>query len=144
MTGLTECPDCGCRFYPTPQQSKRFVPPSVDEVRAYCEERRNGIDAARFVDHYTANGWVRGKTKVQDWRACVRYWERVNGDKGKDEGNLCPLCRTYRLQGNARVCSTCGAHCRKCGEGTANLKIVKYPNGALSAWCMRCFESAKK
>ncbi|MBP3428562.1 MAG: hypothetical protein J6M47_09920 [Clostridia bacterium] len=55
---------------------KRFVPPTLDEVAAYCTERGNGIDAQQFLDHYEAAGWMRGKTKIKDWRACVRTWER--------------------------------------------------------------------
>ena len=54
----------------------RFKPPTVDDVRAYCTERGNTIDPQRFVDHYTANGWVRGKTPIKDWQAAVRTWER--------------------------------------------------------------------
>ena len=54
----------------------RFTPPTVEEVAAYCEERRNGIDAQEFVDHYAANGWMRGKSQVKDWQACVRTWEK--------------------------------------------------------------------
>lgn len=54
----------------------RFTPPSVEEVRAYCKERKNAIDAERFVDYYTANGWMRGKNKIKDWRACIRTWEK--------------------------------------------------------------------
>ncbi len=64
----------------TPTRS-RFVPPSVEEVQAYCTERRNGVDAQRFVDYYTAAGWTRGKTKIKDWRACVRTWERAESSK---------------------------------------------------------------
>ena len=53
-----------------------FVPPTVDEVRAYCEERNNGIDAEKFVDYYQARGWELSKgRKVKDWKACVRTWE---------------------------------------------------------------------
>lgn len=52
-----------------------FVPPTVDEVRAYCYERNNGIDAQKFVDYYQSKGWVVGKSKMKDWRACVRTWE---------------------------------------------------------------------
>lgn len=59
----------------------RFVPPCVDEVRAYCQERHNHIDAQRFVDYYAAAGWTRGKTKIKDWRACVRTWERAESSK---------------------------------------------------------------
>ena len=59
-----------------PPRAARFIPPSVKEVAEYCLERANGIDAQRFVDFYTANGWTRGKSKIKDWRACVRTWER--------------------------------------------------------------------
>lgn len=56
--------------------TKRFSPPTVEEVRAYCIERRNNVDAERFVDYYTANGWQVGKNKMRDWKAAVRTWER--------------------------------------------------------------------
>lgn len=65
----------------------RFVPPTVDEVRAYCEERKNGLDAEHFVNFYTANGWkqARGKSIV-DWKAAVRTWEkRETAQKGGGE-----------------------------------------------------------
>ena len=56
---------------------KRFTPPTLEEVRAYCEERHNTVDPQRFIDYYTANGWVQSKGKpVKDWKACVRTWER--------------------------------------------------------------------
>ena len=57
-------------------QNKRFVPPSVDEVRAYCKERGNNIDAESFVDYYTSTGWLVGKKPMKDWKASVRTWER--------------------------------------------------------------------
>lgn len=56
--------------------SKRFKPPTVDEVREYCKERRNKVDPERFIDHYTANGWKVGKNPMKDWKAAVRTWER--------------------------------------------------------------------
>lgn len=59
-----------------PARKKRFTPPTVEEVAAYCAERQNGIDAQLFVDHYAASGWMRGKTPIQDWKACVGTWER--------------------------------------------------------------------
>ena len=57
-------------------RSKRFVPPTVDDVRAYCQDRQNGIDPQRFIDHYTRNGWMVGRTKMNDWQAAVRTWEQ--------------------------------------------------------------------
>ena len=56
--------------------SKRFTPPTVDEVRAYCMERQNGIDPQRFVNHYQSNGWMVGRNKMKDWKAAVRTWEQ--------------------------------------------------------------------
>ena len=55
---------------------KVFVPPTVDEVSAYCLERKNGINASDFVDFYTGKGWMIGKNKMVDWKAAVRTWER--------------------------------------------------------------------
>jgi hypothetical protein len=58
---------------------KKFIPPTVDEVRSYCTERRNHVDAELFIDYYTANGWTQGHGKpIRDWRACVRTWEKRN------------------------------------------------------------------
>ena len=55
---------------------KKFIPPTVDDVYQYCNERCNNVDAQNFVDHYVANGWMRGKAKIKDWKACVRTWEK--------------------------------------------------------------------
>ena len=56
--------------------SRTFTPPGLDEVKAYCVERRNGVDAARFVDFYASKGWMVGKNNMKDWKAAVRTWER--------------------------------------------------------------------
>ena len=57
-------------------RARAFTPPSVEEVTAYCKERGNRVDPNRFVDFYTSKGWMVGKTKMKDWKACVRNWER--------------------------------------------------------------------
>lgn len=64
---------------------KKFVPPTLEDVTAYCKERNNSIDPQKFIDHYTANGWVRGKTKIKDWKACVRTWE---GNQKQQRGEI--------------------------------------------------------
>ena len=60
---------------------KRFIKPTLEEVTAYCNERNNNIDPQHFIDHYEANGWMVGKTKMKDWKAAVRYWERNNDSR---------------------------------------------------------------
>lgn len=70
----------------------RFVPPSIEEVEAYCKERNNNVDPERFIDYYTSNGWVVGKNKMKDWKAAVRTWEksgynRKESNNGQNSGN---------------------------------------------------------
>ena len=60
---------------------KRFSPPTLDEVKAYCDERKNNVDAERFVNYYESNGWMVGKSKMKDWKAAVRTWEKNNYNK---------------------------------------------------------------
>ena len=63
---------------PSPKR-KVFKKPTVDEIRAYCAERHNSVDAEHFYDHYEANGWkIGGKSPMKDWRAAVRTWEKNN------------------------------------------------------------------
>ena len=50
--------------------------PTVDEVQAYITEKGYHISAEKFIDHYQSNGWMVGKTKMKDWKAAVRNWER--------------------------------------------------------------------
>ena len=50
--------------------------PTLEEVKAYCKERNNGVDAERWFNYYSANGWKVGKNPMKDWKAAVRTWER--------------------------------------------------------------------
>ena len=59
-----------------PKTANRFKPPTLEEVKTYCAERKNNVDAERFIDYYTSNGWLVGKNKMKDWKAAVRTWER--------------------------------------------------------------------
>ena len=58
------------------EKRKRFIPPTVEQVREYCVERNNGIDPEKFVNFYDSKGWMIGKNKMRDWKAAVRNWER--------------------------------------------------------------------
>lgn len=62
---------------PNPNRSV-FTPPSIEEVSSYCLERNNGVDPQRFIDFYASKGWMVGKNKMKDWKACIRTWERRN------------------------------------------------------------------
>ena len=61
--------------------SSRFVPPTIEEVADYCRQRGNSVNPQAFLDHYSANGWMRGKNKIKDWKACVRTWEQNQNER---------------------------------------------------------------
>jgi hypothetical protein len=56
--------------------SVRFTTPLILEIRNYCIERNNGIDAEQFFDFYQSKNWMIGKNKMKDWKAAIRTWER--------------------------------------------------------------------
>lgn len=60
----------------TNKPTSRFVKPTIEEIREYCDERCNTVDVERFYDYYESNGWMVGKNKMKDWKAAVRTWER--------------------------------------------------------------------
>ena len=53
-----------------------FVTPTVDEVRDYILSKGYTFDAESFVAHYEANGWMRGKNKIKNWKACCTTWSK--------------------------------------------------------------------
>ena len=59
---------------------KRFVKPTLEDVKAYCQERNNNVDPEKWFNYYESNGWKVGKNPMKDWKAAVRTWER--GDDG--------------------------------------------------------------
>lgn len=65
----------------TKTKTIRFVRPTLEEVTAYCEERKNNVDATKFIDFYESKGWKVGDQPMKDWKACVRTWERRNDVK---------------------------------------------------------------
>ena len=60
---------------------KTFSKPTVEEVKAYCSERKNNVDAEKFCDFYESKGWKVGKEPMKDWKASVRTWERGSTSK---------------------------------------------------------------
>lgn len=89
-----------------PYTPARFVKPTVEEVRGYCNERKNGIDPQRFIDYYEANGWVQSRgTPIKDWKAALRTWE------SNDRGSLAP--KAEKIQ-----------------AGYSSSDVVEYPEGS--------------
>lgn len=60
---------------------KRFTIPTIEEVKSYCQERKNNVNAQKWHDFYTGKGWMIGKNKMKDWKAAVRTWEEPQENK---------------------------------------------------------------
>lgn len=63
------------------KKEERWVklnPPTLEEVESYCRQKGSSVDAKAFLAHYTAVGWVYGKSshKIVNWKACITTWER--------------------------------------------------------------------
>jgi hypothetical protein len=53
-----------------------FIEPTYIEILEYCAERKNGVDVNKFLNFYSSKGWMVGKNKMIDWKACIRTWEK--------------------------------------------------------------------
>ena len=53
-----------------------FKIPTIIQVKEYCTERKNNVDAETFCDFYESKDWLIGKNKMKSWKACVRTWEK--------------------------------------------------------------------
>ena len=80
-----------------PPRAPRFTPPTVDEVRAYCQERGSSVAPEKFVDFSSANGWKQGRNKpIVDWKAAVRTWERSDAQQKAQDKNRVRTSAEYR------------------------------------------------
>lgn len=80
---IPETPKAPKKPKPKPKQ---FIPPTLEEVQAYCIERKNNVDAKKFYDYYTAAEWHDGKgDKVKSWKQKVITWENNDSNKKKTE-----------------------------------------------------------
>ena len=61
--------------------TENFIIPTIQEVTAYCLERKNGINPKKWTDFYASKGWMIGKNKMKDWKAAVRTWENPDTEK---------------------------------------------------------------
>lgn len=62
---------------------ERFTPPTVEEVKAYCQETGKLIDAEAFVNYYTSNGWKVGRNPMKNWKTTVANWRKRDEESGR-------------------------------------------------------------
>jgi len=66
----------------------RFIKPTIDEIKEYCKQRKNTINAEQFYDYNESKGWLVGKAKMKDWKASIRTWERNGYSNNKPQSTF--------------------------------------------------------
>ena len=65
---------------------KRFTPPTLDEVKAYCSEKGyTKMNPEAFIAHYDSVGWKVGKNTMRNWKSAVTGWELREGDRWRSK-----------------------------------------------------------
>lgn len=66
------------------KSGKKFVPPTVDEVAAYCKEKGlNTIDPEYFVRFYSESDWIKANGEpVRNWKSTVLTWAQRDKERG--------------------------------------------------------------
>jgi hypothetical protein len=81
------------------REKNMFIAPTFLQVAEYCNERKNNVDVNKFIDFYDSKGWMVGKNKMKDWKACIRTWEKSSTELTKQPLSIDPLVqRAKKLQ----------------------------------------------
>ena len=66
-----------------------FSPPDINDVFSFSKEGGlTAMDPQKFVDYYSAVGWVSGNRPIRDWKAAARMWnnkDAANAPKPVEE-----------------------------------------------------------
>lgn len=63
----------------------KFVPPTLEEVRAYARERKSGVDPEHFFNYFNEGNWKDSKgNAVKNWKQKFMTWEKYNTPTVKD------------------------------------------------------------
>ena len=90
-----------------------FAPPTIDEVVEYVKSDgymfKEDMTPHKFIDFYTAKGWMIGKNKMKDWKAALRQHFVVKGTEKKKFSP--PRCKCGRILNSGEkqvgMCLTC-------------------------------------
>ena len=67
-----------------PVNKYKSKPKDLDMVISYFREKNVNEpekNATKFHNHYEASGWMRGKTKIKNWKMCLSSWDFNDSSK---------------------------------------------------------------
>ena len=124
----------------TKRASTVFVKPTIEEIRQFCADRKNTVDAETFFAHYEKTGWRAGRNAIKSWKYAVIYWERTNNNfgevNGQSRGHTEAIARTAPRQSvqharlPANVLAVAGELLRESIEGNGRSRMANSNNSA--------------
>ena len=67
---------------------KNFVKPTVEEIAAFCKEKKYTVNAQQFFNYYESNGWKIGRNAMKSWQAAVQNWNTRDKANNKAAGTI--------------------------------------------------------
>lgn len=67
---------------------KNFVKPTVEEIAAFCKEKKYTVSAQQFFNYYESNGWKIGRNAMKSWQAAVQNWNTREKANNKAAGTM--------------------------------------------------------
>ena len=81
-------------------RTKAFVPPTLEEVQAYCKQRNSPVDPKVFFEYFDAGHWIDSEGKpVKNWKQKIITWEgreKSGISDGRIDRSKVTLLRTSR------------------------------------------------
>ena len=70
-------------------EKRKFIPPTLEEIQSYIEERNSPVDAQQFYDYFNTGNWVDSNgNKVKNWKQKLITWEKYTKDQSKKKDNF--------------------------------------------------------
>lgn len=73
---------------PEKPKRKNFVKPTVEEIEAFCKEKKYTVNAQQFFNYYESNGWKIGRNAMKSWQAAVQNWNTREKANNKATGTM--------------------------------------------------------
>ncbi|MCM1286292.1 MAG: hypothetical protein NC213_08050, partial [Acetobacter sp.] len=68
---------CVCKAFQKKEEktkAKRFVKPTIEEIKAYAVEKGHNCNAEEFYNYYESVDWCIGNKKMKQWKNAVANW----------------------------------------------------------------------
>lgn len=79
------------------KKTKKFIPPSLEDVEAYASSRNSSVNPRAFWEYYDAGDWKDAKgNQVKNWKQKFLTWEKRNPIPSQSE----PKAKKYQNADN--------------------------------------------